>query len=119
MSRRYRRRGSAANYASLVALFLIVFGGLGYMLAYASSQNHVTITVKNKEATREGYRVFTQNEVFEVDDTLLFRRFDSSDDYNNLVEGTTYRVQVVGWRVPFFSMYRNIISYSEVVPQFE
>lgn len=39
---------------------------------------------------------------------------DSADIYAALKEGETYEVTVVGFRVPFLSMYENIISYKEV-----
>lgn len=56
------------------------------------------------------YLVFTDKGVFENTDTIWHLKFDSSDMYNDLVVGKDYNVVAVGWRIPFLSMYKNIIE---------
>lgn len=79
--------------------------------------DHITITVDNRERIVTGYGkmmdskylVFTEGEVFENVDSWAFFKFSSSDTYSKLKKGNTYRAKVSGWRIPFLSMYRNII----------
>jgi hypothetical protein len=78
----------------------------------------VTVTVTEKERVITGsgdsmsskYLVFTDTETFQVTDSLFHFRWDSSDFYGRLKEGQKIRVQVCGWRVPFMSMYRNMLE---------
>lgn len=98
---------------------LLVFG---YPIAYyfSTEQVEITITKMNRITTSSGsgetastsskYLIFTNNEVFEDTDSWLFVKFNSSDLYSKLEIDHTYKVKVAGWRVPFLSWYRNIIS---------
>lgn len=105
----------------IYAVFGIAFITLlfGYPIAYYSSSETVEITVKDKDRITTGsgenidskFIVYTENEVFENTDSWLFVKFSSSDLQNKLEVGETYTVKVAGWRVPFLSMYRNIIAY--------
>ena len=80
--------------------------------------DYVTITVTDKERIQDGeeskYLIFTENEVFENTDSLMKFKFNSSDVYGLLKVGETYSAEVFGWRVPFFSMYRNIVSIEKI-----
>jgi len=97
----------------IVVLFLI-----GYPIAYYMSKDTVTITVKDKErivttdnkTVNSKFLVYTTNEVFENTDSYLYFKFNSSNIQNKLDRGKTYHVIVAGWRIPFFSTYRNIIK---------
>ena len=98
---------------------LLVFG---YPIAYYFSTKQVEFTITKMdrittstgsgkmEGTSSKYLIFTNNEVFEDTDSWLFVKFNSSDIYSKLQIGSTYKVKVTGWRVPFLSWYRNIIS---------
>lgn len=66
------------------------------------------------------YLIFTKinNEeiqVFEITDSFIQGRWNSSDVYADIEVGKTYSFEVVGKRIPFFSMYPNIIRYKEEV----
>lgn len=78
----------------------------------------VIATVSNKEAIVQDktskYLIFTDKEVFENTDSLIYGKWNSSDYYNKIQKDKTYRLKVCGMRVPFLSMYRNIIEYNEV-----
>lgn len=98
-----------------IALAVLFVGLLFlYPMAYCSSATTETFVVNEKEriTTRDSgyYLVFTDGEVFENADSLLFMKFGSSDLYSKLKKGETYTVRVAGWRVPFLSMYRNILG---------
>ncbi|MEI3582431.1 MAG: hypothetical protein V8R89_07165 [Alphaproteobacteria bacterium] len=79
----------------------------------------ITATVTGKERvvkhdpegeTYSYYLVYTDKEVFKIEDFLLFGQFNSSDVYGMLAENTTYKFKVFGARIPFLSMYRNIVG---------
>ena len=78
----------------------------------------VTFTVADKEriVTKSGdsvsskYLIFTELETFENSDCLVMFKFSSSDLQGKLKKGNIYTAKVYGWRVPFLSMYRNIVS---------
>lgn len=88
---------------------------------YGTVQDDIVVTVDSKESVASGgsseYLLFTENEVFTIDDTLFHGRWDSSDWYAKIDEGETYKFKVYGWRVPFMSMYRNVISMEKVESQ--
>jgi hypothetical protein len=48
--------------------------------------------------------------VFRDEDTKLFMKLDSSNIYAQLQVGKRYRVKTVGWRLPMFSKYENILK---------
>lgn len=99
----------------LFVLGLILVGG---SFSYYSSAEDVQITVNDKEHVmyRNGsdledkYMVYAEGEVFENTDDIFYFKFNSSDVQNELKEGNSYNVKVVGWRIPFLSMHRNIVS---------
>lgn len=71
----------------------------------------ITATVTGKERvvkhdpegeTYSYYLVYTDKEVFKIEDSLLFGQFNSSDVYGMLAENTTYKFKVFGARIPFF-----------------
>lgn len=56
------------------------------------------------------YLIFTDQETFENVDSWLALKFNSSDVYGSIVEGSTCEFTVTGFRVPFLSWYRNILT---------
>lgn len=91
---------------------------IGYPIAYYQTSEVVTIKVTDKERivesdgknTTSRYLIFTENETFENTDLLFEGKFNSSDLQSKLSKGKEYKVRVYGWRVPFLSMYRNIVE---------
>lgn len=53
-------------------------------------------------------------EIFQNRDKLLMGKVNSADVQQALDEGLCYQFKVIGWRVPLFSMFRNIVEYTEV-----
>ena len=79
-------------------------------------------TVTDKGTKRYGkgdkYLVYCHNEngdseVFEITDSILKFRFDSSDLYNDVQIGETYEFTICGSRVPWLSWYPNIYQIKE------
>jgi|AntRauTorckE6833_2_1112554.scaffolds.fasta_scaffold00366_6 hypothetical protein len=95
-----------ASVALLIAILL-----LAPVYIYRGSAQEEVINVEMKERVNsDKYLVFTEDEVFENTDSIPFLKFASSDLYNDLKVDGEYKVKVAGWRIPVFSMYRNIIS---------
>jgi len=82
------------------------------------NREFITIKVVGKERvvvvddgqSSSKYLVFTENETFKNTDSLLELKFSSSDIQGKLRKENIYTVKVYGIRIPFFSMYRNILS---------
>ena len=116
------RRHRSTTWLS-VAGALVVIALLGLLLAaYVGSQRDVTFTVQDKERVCKGatdgnssctYLLFTDKGTFAVKDTLVFRRWNSSDVYGRVHRGHRYDAHVVGWRLPFFSQYPNVLRLTE------
>lgn len=113
----------------LMVVFFVVILGLGVVSSVAFSFNDTdyTITVTDKERIYTGsgdtssskYLVFGEDNngdsfVFENTDCILRGKWDSSNIQGQLKEGNTYKITVIGYRVPFLSMYQNIIKIEEV-----
>ena len=49
--------------------------------------------------------------VYEISDSLLLKRFNSSDVYTDIKIGNTYKFNIGGHRNYFFSWYPNIYTY--------
>jgi len=100
------------------AIILIGF----YNVIWLTSATDVTIKVTKTDRIVESsgsgqdakvtskYLVYTTSETFENTDTWIFWKFNSSDIQGRLLADKTYKVRVVGWRLPFFSQYRNIVK---------
>lgn len=79
-------------------------------------QTQIVVTGKERITERSGdsisskYLVFTDSETFENTDTIWGWKWNSSDIYGKLEKGQICNVTVTGFRVPFLSWYRNIIT---------
>jgi hypothetical protein len=110
-----------ANFLKILVILIVVFilGVVFTPLDRYLLIRDVTATVTAKETKRYGdsdtYLIFTKNETFKNEDDIAFLKWNSSDIYGNIEIGKTYKFKVTQLRFAFFSMYRNIISYEEVV----
>ena len=100
-------------------LLLLLLVSLNAVYVFGTQDTVVaTVTDKDRITTGSGkdisskYLVFTDKEVFENTDSLLLFKFNSSDVQGKLRAGSSYRLDVYGWRLPFFSSYRNIVAAS-------
>lgn len=106
----------------LLVLLLVV----AWPVVYVGSKQDVTFTVDSMERVTKGdgnggvtsyYVVFTEEgETYANKDSFLFFKFNSSDIQGRLDEGKTYKATIAGWRLPFFSVYRNILTVEEIDP---
>ena len=99
-----------------VILVSLLFGfGLFYRVAYALTSGAESITVKEKwvkyQSNDAKYLVSsTDGQVFEVSDSFIYWRFDSSNLYAYLEPGMSCVVETQGWRLPLLSDYKNIVE---------
>lgn len=118
---KHSQKGSSnvETLASLIVgiVFFVIFTGC--TLAYQSmTREDRVVTINEKVERCESkdsckYLVFTDKGVFQNTDTWFNWKFDSSDFQNNLKTGKTYEIQTTGLRVPFLSMYPNIVKMKE------
>lgn len=104
-----------------VAIIVVIAIPINFWIAIGT-QEVVTVSVTGKERITESdsegrasskYLVFTENETFENTDSIMVMKWNSSDIQGKLVEGEEFRIKVYGFRIPFFSSYRNIIEVIE------
>lgn len=107
--------------------FLLILAIASPFVAYKMSETTVTFKIKTLERVvkKSGdsvdsyYLVYTDKGVYKNSDNLLYFKFNSADLQNNLIGAKMYHrpvtVRVVGWRVPLFSMHKNIISIKRTV----
>jgi hypothetical protein len=105
------------KYLILVFLIIIILVGGCNLLIINTTKSIVVATVEDKErvTTKEDskYLIYTDKETFKIVDELLVGNFSSSDLYGHIKRDKKYKFTVTGWRIPFFSSYRNIIKVEE------
>lgn len=108
----------------LMALIIIVFS-LGVGILANSNEKTYIITVMEKECIFDyhthssKYLVFGENKngealVFENTNTLMRLKWNSSDIQTQLKEDNTYKITVVGYRIPSLNRYQNIIKAEKI-----
>lgn len=121
--RRYSssRRSFSKGFISILIIIAVIIGIFTFV-GYNSEKNYTItltrVTVKNYDRDSK-YLVFGDNEngenmVFEIEDAWFRLRFNSSDLFGKLKEGKSYEIKTIGWRVPLFSWYENIIEAKEI-----
>jgi len=102
-------------------IIVLAFGILATLAMYGLGyydEEHITVTIKDKERVNKNsdsyYLVYTDKEVFTIQDSMVKMRWNSSDVYGALEIGKTYDLTAYGWRIEYTSSYRNILEYKEV-----
>jgi hypothetical protein len=105
---------------------LLVLASIGFGLYMETHHSIVyekvtkTERVANKDGNGARYLVWGVNdtlgskETFEITDSAVNWRWNSSDLYGEINVGTTYKFDVVGYRWGYGSSYRNIITATEI-----
>ena len=95
---------------------VLLFMSLKMLFVYGTQQDR-EITIKKMErvmfSNNSRYLIYAEDGVYENVDSILRMKFNSADVYGQLQNGKTYMCDTYGWRVPFFSMYPNIVSCRE------
>ena len=99
-------------------LFFIAM--IGRSLSKAYYTRHIVIEVTDKAVKDDKYMIYGKTitkdrlpKSYEITDSFLAKRFDSSDLYGDIEIGKAYEMIVGGNRVPFMGWYPNIY---EVLP---
>jgi hypothetical protein len=116
IERARRRRNLYLGIAA--ALFVVLILGVGACATSFYKDQQVTLKVTGKESvnTHDGhqYRIYSDTEVYVMEDSLFKGRFRTANDYAALQQGHTYTCEAFGWRVPLFSTFKNLHDCQEV-----
>ena len=106
---------------SLSILFVILSVWGIRPISKAFYTRHIAIEVTDKGVKNNKYMVYGKTvdpehlvKSYEITDTPLIGRFNSSDLYAEIEVGKTYEFIVGGNRVPFMSWYPDIYSATEI-----
>lgn len=116
------KKGSVENILLYIAIGIVVLiailmiGGFAiYNIMYVFHSGEETIIIKDKWVKQNGdsgkYLVSSTNgQVFEITDSIVHKRFDSSNLYARLEAGQRCKIKTQGWRFGYLSDYKNIIN---------
>jgi hypothetical protein len=113
----YKMNNKNALIAGAFMLFVAI-ASAQIIIHFATMTTVSGVTIQDKERVVTGsgenvkskYLIFTDVETFENVDSLLALKFNSSDVYGYVARGAKCNLTVTGFRVPLFSMYRNILD---------
>lgn len=130
MERLKMRKSQKVKFIAVAVVIVLVAVFSEVIFSFNDMEYTVTITGKDRitESSKDSdgnyqpsskYLVFADDEsgnplVFENVDCFIRLKFSSSNVQGQLKEGHTYKITVIGYRVPFFSWYQNIIKVEEV-----
>lgn len=120
----YGRKSSYGSSSSstgieLIILIIVVAIMLGSCAIQNSNERTEIGTVTDKFVKDDRYLVYCEDEngevdVYEIDDSFIYGRLNSSDYFGGIHVGTKYEFRVVGSRSPLLSWYPNIIEFEEI-----
>ena len=102
---------------SLIILLIVLSIGFNFFYSIGTRATATFTATKTERVLHNDsskYMVFTDTEVYENTDSLLNWKWNSSDIYATLLPHHTYQAEVYGFRIPFFSTYRNILSVKDI-----
>lgn len=94
----------------IMSIFLLVITIVSCTLEYVD-EKQIEITVSDKYTKGDEGRYFivdNNDNAYIIKDLFFKGKFNSTDIYNKLKVGCTYKVKVSGIRIHFLSMYQNI-----------
>ncbi len=109
----------------MIAIMLVLLIGQEAIFNFNDTEYTITITDKERIYTEDGnsssskYLIFGDDQngnslVFENTDCFIRGKWNSSNIQGQLKNNNTYKITVIGYRVPFLSWYQNIIKIEEV-----
>lgn len=107
------RKINISNVVSiLIIFFILVFIFLALFFNYLNPKSY-TIEIKDKfikngNGSGKYLVVDTNNKTYEISDLLFIGKFNSTDIYNSIDIGRSYKVYTTGFRIHIFSLYQNI-----------
>lgn len=111
-------RNIIISAAAVILMSLVFVPSAIYSL---STGDQLTATVTDKERVCESgkdgackWMILTDKMSFENTDTIWHWKFNSTDVQSSVNVGETYNFDYYGWRLPFFSIYPNLVGTSKV-----
>ena len=101
----------------VIALMFLAVWTVPY---WTHGSREVTVTGVDHKILRSGdkvkdvYLVFTTDETYKNVDSPAYLKFNSSDIQGKLIQTGRFRISYYGFRVPIFSMYKNITKAEKV-----
>lgn len=97
----------------LIIIAVIILIPIGIAIGQYTNNEEIEITVKDKyikngKDNGKYLVVDEEDNIYEITDMLFKGKFNSTDIYNRLEIGKTYKVKISGHRIRFLSMYQNI-----------
>lgn len=118
----YKKRMARSLFTCVLSIvgIIIIFGIMFYRpINKISNKREVTVVVTDKvvknSSDQSRYLIFTEDKegnvnTYEITDSLLAGRFNSSDLYASIKVGGKYKFEIGGSRNQFLSWYPNIYS---------
>lgn len=102
----------------MIVFVIVFFILISFMYSYFSTFKKV-ITVKEKYSImsgKYGQNVITDSDgnVYSISNSMYHNFFTATELFTKIAVGQTYRVNGFGYRIPFLSIYPNIIKASKV-----
>ena len=115
---RYYKEHNRLGIIILIIAILIAILSIVPIL-HTTTYTNVTVIDKSYSGESDGYLVWVEDEngtqyELQNEDIILKGKFNSSTVQGKLKEGETYNIKTVGWRIPLFSSYPNIVEYEKV-----
>lgn len=115
----FLKRTSRVERIVILCLSLLLLTIPAKLIIARATSDYQVITVTDKNINIKGnaesgikhvYMIFSEEGVYQNTDTIAYFKYNSSYVYSKLKIGETYNCLVYGFRVPFLSMYKNIVS---------
>lgn len=97
-------------FVVLLLVFLPIKAWIFYGTMTTVSNYEIIKTERVIDGNSSRYLIFAKQETLQNTDTWLALKFNSSDIYGKISVGQNCTFKVTGFRIPFFSWYRNILS---------
>ena len=120
-------KASIGDVFVVIVTFLTIIIGIGSVIflniqSYTNEQA-IEITVKDKyikngsgkNSSSKYLVVDTENNTYQITDLLFKGKFNSTDLYNQLEVNKRYKIETIGNRMHYFSMYPNINKIEEII----
>ena len=96
----------------ILIIIMLLLGIASFIMPYFNNEQ-IEITIKDKyiKNNKENSKylvVDENNNTYEITDMLFKGKFNSTDIYNQLEIGKTYKIEISGYRIRFLSIYPNI-----------
>lgn len=109
-------RSSKGFAVAAVLIGLTILVGAVLYSYFISDTIRTRITDAQLTKVDRYFMIATEDRPFVNHDAKYRLKFDSGNIQNEAIrlKGRTVRIRKYGWRIPFFSMYENVVSIKEV-----